>query len=352
MADNILMKPTIHVQLAKELFEGAKLNGVDEYSFLQNENVPTDILHNLNTRISVKTYYRILVAIQENLQDHFLGFMDHKIPPRAFRTFCEAATGYPDFESVIRFLNDFYGLLTDDFRYEITKVPTDGLSGLTVKFKKDDAHYKKFIIEFIMATTYKTLSWLIGEHFFIYSIHFTFSKPEIIEKSHYLYFLENRTSFESSRNTIIFDSGVLAKPVIRNQQDVPKFLKSSMNFFLHNPDAYAYTRKVRQTLSTINLASGFPRFESVARKLNISHQHLWRKLNREGTSYQQIKNKLRKDMAIQLLTNTQLSISEIAYKVGYAAERPFYRMFSQWTGTSPAEYRRTSKPGLPKRHNS
>lgn len=338
MIDSRLIKPTIQAQLVEDLLEGAKCQGVDECYLLKKANVSPDILHNLNTRISIKLYYRILSTIREYLQDEMLGFLDNKIPPRAFSVFCEAATGYPNFEKLIRFVNDFYGLLTDEFLWDIMTEPTVGISTLSIKFKKDALHYKRFLIEFLIVTTYRAGSWLIGEHFPIHSIHFTFSKPEIVEKYHYL--LGNRIFFDSKENKIIFDSGVLSQPVIRNQQEVPDFLRSSVGWFLLNPDTYPYTRMIRQILSTKDPASGFPNFENVARKLNISHQHLWRKLNHEGTSYQEIKNQLRRDMAIHFLTNTQLNISEIAYKVGYAAERPFYRMFIKWTGMPPGEYRR------------
>ena len=88
-----------------------------------------------------------------------------------------------------------------------------------------------------------------------------------------------------------------------------------------------------------NLTQGLPTFEEVARSLNISHQHLWRKLNQEGNSYQKIKNQLRGDIAVHFLLNTNLNISEISLKAGYATERTFYRMFKTWTGMSPGKYR-------------
>ncbi|MBI5592631.1 MAG: AraC family transcriptional regulator ligand-binding domain-containing protein [Deltaproteobacteria bacterium] len=338
MTDSRLIKPTIQAQLVEELLEGAKSKGVDVRLLLEKAAVSPDVLHNLNTRISIQIYYRILSAIREYLQDEMLGFLEHKIPTRAFPVFCQAATGYPNYESLIRFVNDFYGLLTDEFRWELTTDQKRHLCALSIRFKKDAAQYKKFIIEFLMVTSYRAGSWLIGAPYPIQSVHFTFSKPEIIEKYQYLF--NNQIFFEADRNKIIFDSGVLSQPVIRSQQDVSTFLRSSAGWFLLNPETHPYTRLVRQKLLTKDLTNGFPNFDELARTLNISHQHLWRKLNYEGTSYRQIKNQLRRDSAIHFLMNTQLNISEIAYRVGYAAERPFYRMFTQWTGISPGEYRR------------
>lgn len=338
MKDRRLIKPTLQAQLVEDLLEGVKNKGVDERVVLEKAGVNRDLLSNLNTRISIQIYYRILSAIRDHLKDEMLGFLRHAIPPRAFPVYCEAATGYPDFQSLIRFTNDFYGLLTDEFSWSLETDSASRLSTLAIDFKYGFENYKRFIIEFLMVTTYRAGSWLIGEHYPIESVHFTFSKPEHIEKYHYL--LSDKIVFNADRNRIMFNAGVMSQPIIRNHREVPAFLRSSIGWFLLNPDSYPYTRLVRKSLSARDMASGFPNFEQLARSLNISHQHLWRKLNHEGTSYQQIKNHLRRDMAIHFLINSSSSIHDIAEKIGYTAERPFYRMFTQWTGMSPGEYRR------------
>lgn len=338
MKDSRLIKPTLHAELVKDLLEGATGRGVDERVVLETAGVHPDILVNLKTRISIQIYYRILSAIREHLQDEMMGFLDRPVPPRAFPVMCEAAVGYQTFEEVIRFANDFYGLLTDEFRWHVERDSKESIATLSISFKRDVSEYRRFIIEFLMVATYRFQGWLIGEHFPLHSVHFTFSEPEITEKYHYL--LSNQVFFDADRNKMVFDAGVLSRPVIRNRNEVPSFLRSSIGWFLLNPDSSPYTRMVRKALSTRELKSGFPHFDQVAKSLSISHQHLWRKLNQEGTSYQQIKSQMRRDMAIHLLINTQLTIQEIAEHVGYSAERPFYRMFTQWTGMAPGEYRK------------
>lgn len=338
MKDRRLIKPTLQAQLVEDLLEGVKSRGVDERIILEKAGVNRDLLANLNTRISLQIYYRILSAIREHLKDEMLGFLRTPVPPRAFPVFCEAATGCPDFRNVLRFANDFYGLLTDEFRWSLETDAANRLATLAIDFKHGFEHYRRFIIEFLMVTTYRAGSWLIGEHYPIESVHFTFEKPAIIEKYHYL--LSDRVVFNADRNQIVFDAGVLGRPVIRSYREVPAFLRSSIGWFLLNPDSYPFTRLVRKTLSARDMASGFPRFDDLARSLHISHQHLWRKLNQEGTSYQQIKNNLRRDMAIHFLVSSDMSIHDIAERVGYTAERPFYRLFIKWTGMAPGEYRR------------
>lgn len=336
--DSRLIKPTLQAQLVVDLLGGARDKGLEDQYILDRAGLGGDVLSNPNTRVSLQIYYRLLSVVREELQDEMLGFLDKAIHPRAFPLLCDGGVGYPDIESFIGFANHLYGLLTNEFFWEIKR--NSNLTGVSVaiRFKNGADWYRRFFIEFLMVTTYRTLSWLVGEHFPVRSVHFTFPRPEMIDKYHYL--LSDRVLFNAEVNEFVFDSGVLSRPIIRNRGEVPSFLRSTVGWFLLNPESYPFTRKVRHLLLAVDMASGFPGFEAVSRKMNISHQHLWRKLNAEGTSYQQIKNQLRRDMAIYLLTDTKLTISEITARIGYHAERPFYRIFSRWTGMSPGEYRK------------
>jgi AraC-like DNA-binding protein len=59
----------------------------------------------------------------------------------------------------------------------------------------------------------------------------------------------------------------------------------------------------------------------------------------EGTSYQQIKDGIRRDMSIELLADTRRSVADIAGQVGFNDASSFSRAFKEWTGVPPAAYR-------------
>ena len=66
---------------------------------------------------------------------------------------------------------------------------------------------------------------------------------------------------------------------------------------------------------------------------------LRRRLEREGSSFQVIKDDLRRDMAIDLLCNSTRSVDDIGFALGFSEHSAFYRAFRRWTGASPGEYR-------------
>ncbi|CAN7314990.1 helix-turn-helix transcriptional regulator [Pseudomonas sp. LjRoot71] len=69
---------------------------------------------------------------------------------------------------------------------------------------------------------------------------------------------------------------------------------------------------------------------------------LHRRLDAEGTHLQRLVSESRKSLALQLLTNTDLSVSSIAYSLQYQDPNAFSRAFKSWTGCSPQHWRNTS----------
>ena len=74
--------------------------------------------------------------------------------------------------------------------------------------------------------------------------------------------------------------------------------------------------------------------------LHFSVRTLARKLQAEGTSFQAIKDELRRDVAIQLLTQSRLAVAQIGLRVGFEDATCFQRAFRQWTGSAPGAYRK------------
>ena len=60
---------------------------------------------------------------------------------------------------------------------------------------------------------------------------------------------------------------------------------------------------------------------------------------REGCSYQEIKDEVRREMAFEQLRESKTSIGVIAEQLGFQEPSTFHRAFKKWTGKSPGKYR-------------
>lgn len=104
--------------------------------------------------------------------------------------------------------------------------------------------------------------------------------------------------------------------------------------------------RVREVVAE-QLHNGGPSLGDAARELFLSSTTLYRRLKRLGLSFHAIVVALRRELALEYMRDDALSLTQIALLLGYSELSAFSRAFSQWTGTSPAQYRRTlHDPGI------
>jgi AraC-like DNA-binding protein len=66
---------------------------------------------------------------------------------------------------------------------------------------------------------------------------------------------------------------------------------------------------------------------------------LQRKLHEEQTSFSEIYNSIRRELANEYVQDSQMSMTEIAYLLGFSEQANFSRAFRRWYGISPSEAR-------------
>jgi AraC-like DNA-binding protein len=99
--------------------------------------------------------------------------------------------------------------------------------------------------------------------------------------------------------------------------------------------------KVRATLVEL-LPAGAGTTHGVARHLGISTRTLQRRLGDEGVTFQELLADVREGLARHYLTQSSLSLTEIAFLLGYDDPNSFHRAFSRWTGRTPLGVRDTA----------
>ena len=84
----------------------------------------------------------------------------------------------------------------------------------------------------------------------------------------------------------------------------------------------------------------WPGLRDTAATFHMSAPTLQRHLAAAGTSFQTLKDELRRDIAIVRLAAGQDSLAELALTLGFADSAAFQRAFKGWTGSAPGTYRR------------
>jgi AraC-like DNA-binding protein len=104
------------------------------------------------------------------------------------------------------------------------------------------------------------------------------------------------------------------------------------------PAPNAVTSDVRRVLAS-RIARGDTQIQSVARALSTSTRSLQRRLAAVGLSYNQMLDQVRKEAAERYLSDSPLSITEIAYLLGYSEPAAFNRAFRRWYEQTPQAFR-------------
>ncbi|WP_138472361.1 AraC family transcriptional regulator [Poseidonocella sp. HB161398] len=91
-------------------------------------------------------------------------------------------------------------------------------------------------------------------------------------------------------------------------------------------------------LILLDLAEEQVGIEHAAARLQIGVRSLQRRLAVAGQSYRDVLQKVREEQARALLSETRLSVAEIAYSLGYTEPGNFTRAFTGWTGMAPTAY--------------
>lgn len=124
-----------------------------------------------------------------------------------------------------------------------------------------------------------------------------------------------------------------ANPALARQSD--RVVKD----YLHRFDRAGLSEQVREELIS-RLAGGEPARAAVAAALRLSEKTLQRRLAEESSSFQQLLDDTRRDLAQQYLRDPEVSVCEVTFRLGFSDQSAFTRAFKRWTGHAPAAYRR------------
>lgn len=143
--------------------------------------------------------------------------------------------------------------------------------------------------------------------------------------------------FGQYEDGVVFSERDLASPIIDPDSQVYQAAISFIDakFTRHRPPLHAQARGViMQLLGTENCTN-----ERIAAVLNLHPRTLHRRLDAEGTSFQQIKDEVRRDVMLYYLQHTKLNFALISERLGFAEQAVMTRSCNRWFSASPTKLR-------------
>ena len=178
--------------------------------------------------------------------------------------------------------------------------------------------------------------WLTGKPLKPLLVSFQGPPPEDLEQ--YRQVFQAPLKFHAEHYGLLFARADLDAPLPTANQALAQLHDRFAGEYLAHFSESRVTHLARQVLCRL-LPQGEPRREAVAQALHLSQRTLQRRLQEEGSSFQQLLDDTRRALAEQYLAQPNLTLLEVAYLLGFADPSNFFRAFRRWFDSTPGEYR-------------
>ncbi|NIB41255.1 AraC family transcriptional regulator [Pseudomaricurvus alkylphenolicus] len=327
---------TIGTHYIKTALGGAIARGLDPKALLRQARIPEKPLRDPKARIHVDLVAKLYDGIAKALNDEFMGFTERPLKVGTFDLMAEWVSSAETLEELLQKGIRFYNQITDELH--VTLEYEGDHVYFTTELRRPELDFEHFYIEYWHVIWHRFASWYIGKPIKLLGAYINYV-PLDAEEFQVLY--RCPTHLKAKYNRFVFHRKYLHEPLVKSQRELQIFLHRAPIDLLTIPgEDTSLSARINQMLDPKpNTVLELPNSQEIARRLDISEQTLRRRLGAEGTSYQQIKDNLRSDLAAKLLANRSLSISEVARLLNFSEPRAFTRAFKQWQGVTPRAFR-------------
>ncbi|MCB1697296.1 MAG: AraC family transcriptional regulator [Pseudomonadales bacterium] len=180
----------------------------------------------------------------------------------------------------------------------------------------------------------------LGE--FLAPMKLVMQRPVPREPQRWEYLLSSRVEFGADSTRITWSRSDILEPLVTGDPLLARINDEHTQTYLSSFIARTATRDVVDKIVE-RLPDGPPGQQQIASALHMSNRTLQRKLREEGTSFKDLLQDTRMQLARKYLLSPGRSVVETAYLLGFSEPSTFSRAFKRWTGVAPADYREAQK---------
>ncbi|WP_256443038.1 MULTISPECIES: AraC family transcriptional regulator [unclassified Bradyrhizobium] len=311
--------------------------GRDPRSALRRAQITPALLRQPDGRITAAQMETISGIAMQELDDEALGWFGRRLPWGSYGMLCRASLTSPTLGVALKRWCRHHRLLTEDLTHTL-RIDGD-VAELALTEHRDLGAMREFCLVTSLRFVLGYACWLVDSRIPLLESGLAFAPPPHADV-YPLLFAPGPVQFEAGWTGYRFDARYLALPPRRDERALRTMLFRALPLtVLKYRRDRLLTQRVREHLHRGALSA-----TALADALNLSVRSVHRMLSDEGTSLQALKDEVRRERAIDLLSRTKRPIKQIARAVGFRSEKSFTRAFRDWTGQSPSGYR--SKPRI------
>jgi len=330
---------TVSNRLLRDWLHVTKARGHDLKPLLKASGIPWRSYEDARSHISGEQLACLNAEIRRLLDDLFMGYGHEAMSPALLdRVMIKILAHAKNLKEILSEWENFWNLVQQSTGLTSTGIDKNEF---VYRYKFNSPQRPGTYVWIIDSTMFKLrlFSWMIGKQ--IRPKIIGIAEPAPAGVSDDLALLPTKVLFDQPQNFFIIDKNYLHNPVVRTQEQCLNYQKYLPGDFFAVPGdeqrlAGLVERAMKNMLKT---ELRLPKIECVAQELSVSVRGLNRKLELEGEGFQKLKNKIRRDLALEKLACLEIPICNIAADLGFSGTAAFSRAFKGWTASTPREYR-------------
>jgi AraC-like DNA-binding protein len=330
-----MAKQTTAAVWVKGIAEMLAAEGLDPGALLAAAGIDAAALAAPGARLQTEKVSRLWeLAVERSGNPALALAQPHVVRPASFDVVGYAMMSCADLGSAFERLIRYMLILSDALTMTMSK-ERDGYR-VTFVLSGGDRPLPRQRLEFVFVTVLSFCRWISGREVYPRAVELVYPVPE--DPARYTAVLGCPVSFDGARNSMLFADADMAAPLPTSNATLAELHERFAGEYLEHFDHAQTSYRAREVIIR-RLPDGEPRRDQVARELRMSERTLQRRLEGEATSFLQLLDETRHELAEQYLGRLHLSLAQAAYLLGFADQSSFFRACRRWFNLPPGQYR-------------
>lgn len=333
-------RPGLDGEAVRHLLQGAVRRGVDPLVLLREAGIDPSVYGNRREGIDGRVLVRLVRCIQFKLDDVYLGFFAQNcrlaLETERLLSFLHCTTLGEALRVSIRFTD----AMSADVGPDIKEEHGSGLKHIC-KYQTIAGVNRDIFVWIRFVWIYQLFSWLIGRPLSLRSLSVRGPRPSQENGFDRFALFCCPVQFDAEVDALSYEWGDLtARLVQKSITEYNDYYASEPDWFALPDRGQSWRERTQQVLIDFQRTGlwSVP-VEVVAARLRTRPRRLRHDLALEGESFQDMRTRLRGELAAAYLLASDTPITEIGFILGFSEPGSFSRHFCAWAGMSPSAYR-------------
>lgn len=326
---------TVSAAWVKGIAELFQALGLDSHALFRDAGLDLDALKNHDVRFAPANISALWELAIEHTGNPDIGLaLPDVVHPASFDSIAFVMMTCPNLLTGLERFLRYMRIVSD--AADIALHQEEGGYAMTIALESDGRPVPRARIEFVVVTVLNICRWLTGRDMRPLAADFPYPVPDNLES--YQNAFRCALHFNAQVHCLHFAQGDLMASLPMANAELAAMHDRLAGEHLSRLDRGKFSEKIRAIIMG-RLPDGDPLRVDIAKEMCMSERTLQRRLQEEGTSFNQLVDDTRRELAEQYLRNSDLTLSQAAYMLGFADQSTFFRACKRWFDCSPGDYR-------------